>query len=323
MIHNDTVYESSPNPLRRFSTFISSVRGSRSEETGSTGRANSIARQTSTDSSYKLLHKLTGKTKAKSGSSIIRRDGSVILVKNGKIVSMKVDTKLRKSDNDDVFISSPSTAGSTCSKLVCSSPSGLEVLHERDTDTNNKDSRPLFPNGPSHNADDKHLFPNGNSNMCNSLSDNSDCESPVFGKNRGDMPSPSSESGKTLVHKDVDIHITGSHISEINKNDKKSPNSNYETKSATEKKKFSILAWTKGHVKQKSDTNLCKDRPSGVGDKSYAKSSDAIYSVPLLKTPSAEEVTTDPLAIRRSSSASFLSPDSCVSCMDKSSEHHC
>ncbi|XP_060082605.1 beta-1 adrenergic receptor-like isoform X2 [Ylistrum balloti] len=311
VVSDDTVYESSPNPLRRISTFISSVRGSRSEEMGpNTTRGNHIVRQTSTDSSYKLLHKLTGKTKAKSGSSVIRRDGSVILVKNGKIISMKLDTKLRKSDNEEVFLSSPSTAGSNGSRLMCSSPqSALEVLYERDSDGNLTEDRPLFPNGQSNNKNVQFLYPNGGSNTCNSLSDNSDCES-IPGKEI----SPGLKCRVSDISQDVDIEMNKIPEKTIDENN--SLNNNTETKSPAEKKKLSLLPWTKGHVKRKSDTTpYVKATPKVKYSREYSRSSDAIFSVPLLKTPSAEEVTASPLLFRRSSSYSnvstVLSPSSC------------
>ncbi|XP_069111408.1 melanopsin-like isoform X2 [Argopecten irradians] len=310
-----TVYESSPNPLRRISTFISSVRGSRSEEGGqNASRGNHYVRQTSTDSSYKLLHKLTGKTKAKSGSSVIRRDGSVILVKNGKIISMKLDTKLKKPDNDDLFISSPSTAGSNGSRIMCSSPPGLEVLEERDSDSNTNGGPSLFPNGRSNRKDVKFLYPNGNSNTCNSLSDNSDAES--FHERETPRSRSNSKVHVTDLSPNVDIEINS--VPDKTHGDTKSQNNNTETKCSAEKKKFSLLPWTKGHVKRKSDTSpyfntAVKDKDLKV----YAKSSDAIYSVPLLKTPSAEEVSVNPTALRRCSSLSngsnLLSPSNCRS----------
>ncbi|XP_021356368.1 melanopsin-like isoform X3 [Mizuhopecten yessoensis] len=313
VVSDDTVCESSPNPLRRISTFISSVRGSRSDEVGShTVRGHPIARQISTDSSYKLLHKLTGKTKAKSGSSVIRRDGSVILVKNGKIISMKLDTKLRKSDNDDVFVSSPSTAGSNGSKIMCSSPSGgLEVLHERDSDGYSTDDRPMFPNGRSNNKSRQLLYPNGNSNTCNSLSDDSDCDSI---QNKEHSPRSKSHLGDLLQDADIEINILEDKMSEKFKDDSKSLNNNTETKSPAEKKKLCLLPWTKGHMNRKRDTSTYLNTTLKEKDKRvYAKSSDAIYSVPLLKTSPAE-VTMAPVVIRHSSSFSngsaFPSPPS-------------
>ncbi|XP_033761839.1 neuromedin-K receptor-like isoform X2 [Pecten maximus] len=313
-----TVYESSPNPLRRISTFISSVRGSRSEEVGPNSlRGNHYVRQTSTDSSYKLLHKLTGKTKAKSGSSVIRRDGSVILVKNGKIISMKLDTKLRKMDNDEAFISSPSTAGSNGSRIICSSPPGLEVLHERESDGNATEGRPFFRNGRSNSKEMHFLYPKGGSNTCNSLSDNSDSES-FHGTEHSPRSRSNSKNQVNDLSQEVDIEINtlGNKLTDQITDDIKSQNNNMEKKSPAEKKKISPLPWRKAQTKRKSDAApYVNTSPKFKDNRVYARSSEAIYSVPLLKAPSAEEVTTDAIVLHRSSSFSsgltFLSPSSC------------
>lgn len=113
------MHDSSPGPRRRISLFINSVRAShRGSRMGSDDSLSHYSlhslnkahktNKASDSSTHKLLRKLTGKT-AK-GSSIIKRDGSVILVKNGKIVSMREDVRRRNpsGDLDDVFLPSSS-----------------------------------------------------------------------------------------------------------------------------------------------------------------------------------------------------------------------
>lgn len=116
------MHDSSPGPRRRISLFINSVRASQrgsrmgSDDSLSHYSLHSLnkahkahkAHKANDSSTHKLLRKLTGKT-AK-GSSIIKRDGSVILVKNGKIVSMREDVRRRNTsgDLDDVFLPSSS-----------------------------------------------------------------------------------------------------------------------------------------------------------------------------------------------------------------------
>lgn len=109
------MHDSSPGPRRRISLFINSMRASQrgsrmgSDDSLSHYSLHSLNKahkthKTNDSSTHKLLRKLTGKT-AK-GSSVIKRDGSVILVKNGKIVSMREDVRRRNTsgDLDDVFL---------------------------------------------------------------------------------------------------------------------------------------------------------------------------------------------------------------------------
>lgn len=108
----DTLHDSSPGPLRRLSTMIhSSFRGSRansrrnSDESIHSLRLGRNSVTSPAVSSHKLIRQLTSKT-AK-GSSLIRRDGSIIMIKNGKIISMRRDPSFCKM-SDDVFLPSPS-----------------------------------------------------------------------------------------------------------------------------------------------------------------------------------------------------------------------
>ncbi|XP_056007842.1 melanopsin-like isoform X3 [Ostrea edulis] len=117
----DTIHDSSPGPRRRISVFINSMRGSRQgSRMGSDDSLSHYSLHTlnktnkkQDSSTHKLLRKLTGKT-AK-GSSIIKRDGSVILVKNGKIISMREDVRRKDTsgDLDDVFFPNTSPSADT------------------------------------------------------------------------------------------------------------------------------------------------------------------------------------------------------------------
>lgn len=103
IVSDDTIHEGeSPSILRRFSTILhSSFRSSRL----STRRNSEYSSQTSlhtlrtasvSSPTHTLLRRATSKT-AK-GSSIIRKDGSVIITKNGKIISVRRDTDSVKRD---------------------------------------------------------------------------------------------------------------------------------------------------------------------------------------------------------------------------------
>ena len=96
---SDTIHDSSPGPLRRFSTMIhASFRNSRNSSRRNSDESVHSLRQSrnsvtspSIQSSHKLIRQLTSKT-AK-GSSLIRRDGSIIMIKNGKIILQHYQNK--------------------------------------------------------------------------------------------------------------------------------------------------------------------------------------------------------------------------------------
>ena len=102
-IVSDTIrYSDSPGIIRRFASMLhNSFRSTRpnSDETSSHGSVpqSRKASITGTSPSHSLLRRATSKT-AK-GSSIIRKDGSIILTKNGKIISVRPDNTAIKRDH--------------------------------------------------------------------------------------------------------------------------------------------------------------------------------------------------------------------------------
>ncbi|KAL4222842.1 hypothetical protein ACF0H5_018882 [Mactra antiquata] len=98
--NNETVRESdSPSIIRRLSTLLhTSFRWStRQSFDGSSLNSLHLTRTaSSTSHSHTLLRRATSKTAQ--GSSIIRKDGSVIITKNGKIISVRRDVDSIKRD---------------------------------------------------------------------------------------------------------------------------------------------------------------------------------------------------------------------------------
>lgn len=85
-----------------------------------------------TISSHKLIRQLTSKT-AK-GSSLIRREGSIIMIKNGKIISMRRDPSSTKL-TDDVFLPSPSDSNTQAMEVSLSNHSALNKVKEESFET--------------------------------------------------------------------------------------------------------------------------------------------------------------------------------------------
>jgi hypothetical protein len=75
---------------------------------------------------------LTSKT-AK-GSSLIRREGSIIMIKNGKIISMRRDPSSTKL-TDDVFLPSPSDSNTQAMEVSLSNHSALNKVKEESFET--------------------------------------------------------------------------------------------------------------------------------------------------------------------------------------------
>ena len=100
LVFSDTIRDTdSPSILRKFSALIHSSFRTRftsrrnSEETSGPGSASQSRRASisvpGVSPSHSLLRRATSKTAR--GSSIIRKDGSIILTKNGKIISVRPD----------------------------------------------------------------------------------------------------------------------------------------------------------------------------------------------------------------------------------------
>lgn len=83
-------------------------------------------------SAHKLIRQLTSKT-AK-GSSLIRREGSIIMIKNGKIISMRRDPSSTKL-SDDVFLPSPSESNTQTMEVSLSNHSALNRVKEESFET--------------------------------------------------------------------------------------------------------------------------------------------------------------------------------------------
>ncbi|KAK3092555.1 hypothetical protein FSP39_004386 [Pinctada imbricata] len=160
VVSDDTIHDSSPSPRRRFSAFLTSLRGSRassrygSEEsvTGHHKTRASVNSQSSNNSTHRLLRKLTSRTST-IGTSIIRQEGTVITVKNGKIISMRQDNSLRRKHSDffdDVFLPSPNETTKYNSLPARSRPAypNLNVVYETKNDS--LEMEPLLQNGVSH-----------------------------------------------------------------------------------------------------------------------------------------------------------------------------
>lgn len=139
VVSDDTLHDSSPGPLRRLSTMIhASFRGSRassrrnSDESIHSLRLGRNSVTSPSASSHKLIRQLTSKT-AK-GSSLIRRDGSIIMIKNGKIISMRRDPSFCKM-SDDVFLPSPSDSACHSIGRSHSNSSMLNKVKEESTES--------------------------------------------------------------------------------------------------------------------------------------------------------------------------------------------
>lgn len=117
IVSDETIHDTdSPSLIRRFSVLLqSSFRSSRlpayrnSEESSSVSSAHTSRPASVSSPSHTLLKRAMSKTAR--GSSIIRSDGSVIITKNGKIISVRRDMdciKRQKTFNgfDEKFLSS-------------------------------------------------------------------------------------------------------------------------------------------------------------------------------------------------------------------------
>ncbi|KAJ8313838.1 hypothetical protein KUTeg_008399 [Tegillarca granosa] len=269
----DTIHDSSVStgPLGRFSVFLNSVkiqpnqssrRGSAESQISARISRNSTA---SNISSHKLLRKVTSKT-AK-GSSIIRRDDSIILVKNGKVVSVREDAAFKKTSSDDVFLPSPGPKLKFLPNSNSSANSSLNVLPECDGEKTS------------------HVNENGHISVTDTDVKGDNSYTPLLGSDLDqsyeDEDSPKVEN----ISKDIYFNLDNS--LEKNEADK------------AESERFMLSEETSALLGQKiprtqSETNIATnvfnfDFPDTC-TQTHAKSLDNIYSLPLVRIPSNEHL---------------------------------
>lgn len=264
----DTIHDSSVSgPLGRFSVFLNSVkiqpnqssrRGSAESQISARISRNSTA---SNISSHKLLRKVTSKT-AK-GSSIIRRDDSIILVKNGKVVSVREDAAFKKSSSDDVFLPSPGSKFKFLPSSNSSANSSLNVLPECDGEKTS------------------HANQNGHINVAETDTKGDNSYTPLL------------DTDLEQSYEEIDVS------KEIVFNPGNSPEKNEADNMECEKLILSISDESAALLGQnlprtRSETNLTSnvfnfEFPDSC-KKTHAKSLDNIYSLPLVRIPSNEHL---------------------------------
>lgn len=262
----DTIHDSSVSgPLGRFSVFLNSVkiqpnqssrRGSAESQISARISRNSTA---SNISSHKLLRKVTSKT-AK-GSSIIRRDDSIILVKNGKVVSVREDAAFKKSSSDDVFLPSPGSKFKFLPSSNSSANSSLNVLPECDGEkTSHANQNGHINVAETDTKGDNSYTPLLDTDLEQSYEDNDVSKEIVFNpENSLDKNEADNTECERLVLSDESAALLGQNL----------PRTRSETNLTSNIFNFEF-------------PNSCK--------KTHAKSLDNIYSLPLVRIPSNEHL---------------------------------
>ena len=289
----DTIHDSSPSPRRKLSALISSIRGSRiNSRTGSEDSvaAHHISRssrgsQTSGTSTHKLLRRLTSKTSGL-GTSVIKRDGSVIMVKNGKIVSMREDFAKKKKKNsvifDDVFLPDAKQKSSSMPSTPASRSkySNLNVVHEHRKE--NIELKPLLSNGvyrrrSSNPEDTSDNYYEKHENKKQSLS---------IGKQNGHGVQPSHTENIVETVRGDNSHKTSDKL-------KTSPVF-----------LFPEIGYNNDTI-PRSKSDIIQNADITARDIKWSQSSNDIYNVPLLSSP---EYLTIQSPIFKSSSDTDLKP---------------
>nr|XP_022303049.1 neuropeptide Y receptor type 4-like isoform X3 [Crassostrea virginica] len=283
IVSDDTMHDSSPGPRRRISLFINSMRASQrgsrmgSDDSLSHYSLHSLNKahkthKTNDSSTHKLLRKLTGKT-AK-GSSVIKRDGSVILVKNGKIVSMREDVRRRNTsgDLDDVFLpnSSPIVEKyKNGTRPPLTRQPNLNVLYENSSER--VELGDLKENGTAHAL------------MCRSISEE-DLKSSY--KRSVDKVNSSSQNIEILISEAPNL--------EHNQLEKECPHcKRLSTFKPLENRCVHgmFLSSPNAIKRSRSDTiRISSDNQSEETMQLLSKSDQNVYKLPLLKSPSLERL---------------------------------
>ncbi|XP_071157701.1 uncharacterized protein [Mytilus edulis] len=287
-----TLHDSSPGPLRRLSTMIhASFRGSRhgsrrnSDESIHSLRLgrNSVASPT-TLSSHKLIRQLTSKT-AK-GSSLIRRDGSIIMIKNGKIISMRRDPSFSRM-SDDVFLPSPSETTLHSMEMSHSNHSALNKVKEESFETepllNDDKSSQQITTGNGH-VSLIETSPDKNHNLKNnsSIPESNKANSPRKRLTRMARVTSSSDDNIAVNTSDcgIQISIFDHDSSPENTNSFKFPSSHQDYIN-----KIHDRIYTNNMKRASSETNMKLHNAAATSTfNTTSKSSNIIYNVPYLES---------------------------------------
>ncbi|KAL5007113.1 hypothetical protein ScPMuIL_015919, partial [Solemya velum] len=313
VISDDTVQADSPSALRRLSVFF---RGRLGTRRASDLSEESVQKSRSSVSSSPLpFQSLIKKSLSKTarGSSVIRRDGSVVITKNGKIVSVQSDRAHSK-------VYYPSEANDQFSEVSQTDAATKE--NEMDIIV----MKPLMENGYSKLQDES-------SAMKFSKSETS------FGHHNealDDISDTEIDSSKTNMELNgtESIHICIENVPHENNEDKKSENIffgdvPYENSGDKKSETFFFGETTiKKDLEQncfllnplspdsknrltKSDVFLETSPREKATNLSPSKSTEAIFKVPLLRCPSTEHLDI-PLSIQRSASDCDLKSRGCM-----------
>ncbi|XP_062574419.1 melanopsin-like isoform X2 [Saccostrea cucullata] len=273
-----TIHDSSPGPRRRISLFINSMRGSHrgsrmgSDDSLSHHSLHSLNKvhKTQDSSTHKLLRKLTGKT-AK-GSSIIKRDGSVILVKNGKIISMREDVRRRNTsgDLDDVFL--PST-----------SPSSEKYKNGTRPPLTRQPNLNILYESNSERVDISQVKQNGSAAMCRSISEE-DLKSDRNSLEKSNASAPNIEILLSEAPDDVEKHNGDGECSQCQRLSTFKPLENHCPHGL-------FLPSPQTIRRSRSDTIHQSDQQEDT-TRLLSKSDHDVYKLPTLTSPSFERLKT-------------------------------
>lgn len=293
VVSDDTLHDSSPGPLRRLSTLIhNSFRGSRvnsrrnSEDSVHSLRlGRSSVTSPTTLSSHKLIRQLTSKT-AK-GSSLIRRDGSIIMIKNGKIISMRRDPSFSKL-SDDVFLPSPSDPNAHTMELSSPGHSTLNRVKEESFET-----EPLLgedtcdPSTTTGNGHINHIekSPDGNHNiMTRSVTSKTNATDNSPRKKLTRMARVLSSSDDNIVITDsqigIEISVYDHDSGHVGVNGFKFPSSHQEYVETLQSKL--VYNASNDMKRARSDSNMKRHNIVQGQNSGISKSSNVVYQVPFL-----------------------------------------
>lgn len=292
VVSDDTLHDSSPGPLRRLSTMIhASFRGSRhgsrrnsDESVHSLRLGRTSVTSPTTLSSHKLIRQLTSKT-AK-GSSLIRRDGSIIMIKNGKIISMRRDPSFSKMQ-DDVFLPSPSETTLHSIEMSYSNHSALNKVKEESFETepllNDDKSSQQMTTGNGH-VSHIEISPDKNHNMRNhsSIHESNNANSSRKRLKRMARVTSNSDDNIAVNTSDCGIQISvfDHDSSPENTNGFKFPSSHQDYVH-----KIHDRIYTNNMKRASSETNMKLHNAAAISTfNTTSKSSDIIYNVPYLES---------------------------------------
>ena len=318
----DTIRDTdSPSIIRRFSTLLHSSFMSTRNSTRRSSEASSVnstlPRNASTSSpTHTLLKRATAKT-AK-GSSIIKKDGSLIITKNGKIISVRQDRNAIKRDQsfsgfDGVDRHTTNGVSKSLSEINVARSDRIELtplLHRqrtRDTSCNSISSQSSF----CGHRDGAHNF-HASLSKIESV-DETEC---IPENDHGSERYPARKKSREVTSP-IEMETVYNYSPSIKSDEDdvfvKSPITINCNSQELDLNTLSV----KPNIRQKgqlskSDMRLDKPPEQGSGntlkepfsdtDKSKSKSSDLVFTIPLLRCPSVERLDLPPTAIPRCSS---------------------